>query len=764
MSDYNFSNLYDNEFENLARDLLAKKLNLDIEVFTKGRDGGVDAYYYINGKTDIIIQCKIRKKYAQLKHDLILEKEKVDKLKPARYIVITNLGLTFFNKLEIKNIFSKCINSTRDILGLDDLNVMLRESPDIVEQHPKLWISSAAIIRKIVNEDIKNKSDFCNKNIRRNMKIYVQNESYNEALKILNANNFAIISGIPGIGKTTLAKMLLYRYLISDYELIKIEKDINEAFHTLKEGKQIFYYDDFLGKNFLEQGLSKNEDSRLIDFIELIRNSKNKKLIMTTREHILSQAQNKYHDTLRPSIFVDNKCIIKLESYSRYKKAEILRNHLLYYDVPKEATDSILANKNYNNIINHKNYSPRVIEFMVDNYSLGKDTQRNFYEHFIENLNNPKLIWKYAFEEQINKLSRYILYIIFVSGTPMRENELHKSLNLFLPEYEGKDFNRSLKELENSFISISKDKKSNVIIEFLNPSMSDFVECHLKDDRNLIQEIIQKCIYYNQLFHAFTTDSDSDKILLNSMEIDMLEQKFIQKFEKLSSSLIIRSFWSKNDFSYVLWKNQTVDKLSMAISFFKLEKRQDLLRFIEQKLDICFAEESPYHNTSDLMFLVKGLSTKIEIDATKVLSYFYERSDTLNNLDNFLELIETFPEAFQDFINDKEREKEASLSLRRLITRVLIEEIQTARDNDYSLDEIEDLNGNLNRIEKITKLDFSELRYDLARLKEEASEHDLEENETINSVNDDNDIDDDPEEIDTLIDGMFEYLREKYLK
>lgn len=41
MTDYDFLVLSPNEFENLSRDLLQKKLSVFIESFATGRDGGV---------------------------------------------------------------------------------------------------------------------------------------------------------------------------------------------------------------------------------------------------------------------------------------------------------------------------------------------------------------------------------------------------------------------------------------------------------------------------------------------------------------------------------------------------------------------------------------------------------------------------------------------------------------------------------------------------------------------------------------------------
>lgn len=39
---YNFNNLSDYEFESLCRDIMERKLQMELSIFPKGRDGGID--------------------------------------------------------------------------------------------------------------------------------------------------------------------------------------------------------------------------------------------------------------------------------------------------------------------------------------------------------------------------------------------------------------------------------------------------------------------------------------------------------------------------------------------------------------------------------------------------------------------------------------------------------------------------------------------------------------------------------------------------
>ena len=85
----------------------------------------------------------------------------------------------------------------------------------------------------------------------------------------LDKFRYCIIAGIPGIGKTTLAEVLLADLVDRQgFEAFRIAHDLSEI-RPIKNSKrkQVFYFDDFLGKTSLEK-LQKNEDQRLIELME----------------------------------------------------------------------------------------------------------------------------------------------------------------------------------------------------------------------------------------------------------------------------------------------------------------------------------------------------------------------------------------------------------------------------------------------------------------------------------------------------------------
>lgn len=264
MIDYDFSLLSHTEFESLSREILRKRDKLDFSTFAEGRDGGIDIRVSLPKAAPIIAQAKRYKQFRELQNSLKKEVEKVQKCAPSRYIISTSVSLSPANKEEIMKMFHPHIKNESDILGRQDLNKYLADYPEIETQFHKLWLTSSNLLEHFLNKKIFNATVFESKEIEETIRSYVMNPSFDHALKKLTENHYVIISGVPGIGKTTLARMLIYTLLSPKFgyeNFYYISKDLNEAYQVFQEGKkQIFFFDDFLGATRFterERGISK---------------------------------------------------------------------------------------------------------------------------------------------------------------------------------------------------------------------------------------------------------------------------------------------------------------------------------------------------------------------------------------------------------------------------------------------------------------------------------------------------------------------------
>jgi len=339
MATHDFSRLSSYDFEELIRDLLQADWRIRLETFKPGADSGIDLRCLESSQGKIIIQCKhfAQSGYRKLLAEARKELPKIQKLSPSRYVLATSVALSPKNKKEISATLRPFIKRQSDILGKADIENLLRLHPKVETANYKLWLTSSAVLRRVLHNAEKCQTEFEVERIRRKLPIFVQNNAFPRAQKILSNSRIVIISGVPGIGKTTLADMLLFAHLERGYEPIVIQGGLEEAKRLFDaHSKQIFYFDDFLGQTFLgdqPEMLAKNQDAILISFIEAIRHSKSSRFILTTREHILKEALN-VSERIAKSPILNHRCVIELSDYTFGQKARILYNHLYFSDLP----------------------------------------------------------------------------------------------------------------------------------------------------------------------------------------------------------------------------------------------------------------------------------------------------------------------------------------------------------------------------------------------------------------------------------------------
>ena len=545
MSKYDFGSLSDIEFEDLTQDLLQSELNVPLESFKCGKDGGVDLRFCEDKEEILIVQCKhYQSGYKSLYNSLKKELPKVKKLNPKRYLLATSTRLSRENKKQILELFSGYIKRQKDIYGCEDLNRIIRKNKDIEKNHFKLWFSSVNILEKILHNNINNRSQDRIEQIQYKIKKYVENKSFGKAEKILDETNYVIISGSPGIGKSTLAEFIIWHYLAKDFEFIEISSDIEEAWTMLKPDseKQVFYYDDFLGKtNFNISLTSKNEDKRLIQFIEKVQKSKNKKFLLTTREYIYKKAKSEleYLDS-----YPLKKCIIPLSDYTNTIKAKILYNHLYFSDIPYSYIKELLANNNYLTIINHKNYNPRIIEYSTTLSRLNDVNPNEYYSKFIADLQYPKDIWNHIYNK-INNVSKAILLSIITGRYYIQMEKLYKYSESFYRNISKKEltkteFKSALKVLEGDFISISKTWDESLSVSLINPSLQDFLEGVIKkeNEQELILNSLEDIPQFEYFFNTFLV-KEKDKVLLEYFFRKLKEKCIIESSKIFISSLTL---------------------------------------------------------------------------------------------------------------------------------------------------------------------------------------------------------------------------------
>lgn len=702
MTNYDFLILQPNEFECLARDLIQKKERVFVESFTIGRDGGIDLRFAKVKGQKSIVQVKRYKSLQDLMSELKREVKKVSTMDIDRYILCTSVGLTPKNKDEIKALFNPYIVSTEDILGRDDLNNLLGQYPDVEKKYYKLWLGSTQVLEAITNNRICNWSDFQLGRIKNDIHKYVMNDSFNKASSILDENRYVIISGIPGIGKSTLANMLVYRYLAKGYEeFVYITGNIDDASQKYQKGrKQIFLFDDFLGSNVFEKG-ERGFDSKLVSFIESVSKSKDKLFIMTTREYILSEAKDEYEKLNIANVDL-RKCTLDFKYYTRGIRAKILYNHLACAGIPREYLSEVVKSRRYLQIVDHKNFNPRIIETIINQRLWENVPVYDFFKAIKGMFDNPTAVWEYPFKK-LDVYSRHCLLVLRTLSPRVLIEDWKEAFKAYLEKnyhqlgimFDEDKWMYAIKILSDCFISTSM-QYGEITVSFHNPSVPEFLETYLRERKDIQKMLIGGVIFEEQVYTVFNDSHIScqlddymieacDRCLDNHKRCTIVTNVFTDKISKarpdriwflkelvtkhtkvfknsgyIEKLLSLKDLQAVGSFRSIYALVTNVDKARLKIdtddiiacmlkAFKSLDAYEDMLFYIEENSSVGkYAEE-----------ILEDLDEDLSIE----LDYISTPEGCEDLLELFRKLEERYfsPEVFERFydsINSRKRELE----------------------------------------------------------------------------------------------------------
>lgn len=474
---YDFRSLSPLDFEELVRDLLQEALGIQLESFGAGKDQGID-FRYSKGAASVVVQAKhyIESSGATLLKAAAIEDKKVASLKPSRYIFATSQSMTPLKKQKIIEAMPSCQIKPSGVYGKEDLNNLIGMYPKVERKHFKLWLASTEVLTRILHGGLLSRAEAELGIIRNLVPKLVHNESVNEAEAILESKGALIISGDPGVGKTTLARILVWLHAEQGWEIYVIDdmKDFFEA--ASAEGKRLILFDDFLGQIRLSDSSIHNVDKRFSTAVEKVAGNRSLRFIMTTRDYILHQAQAQ-SEKLSGKEVDSLSFTLNVGKYTRAARAKIVFNHIFFSDLSSDHRSRLVEGGFYMRIIDHPNFNPRLIETVLsaEYVSLAGESIQS---SIIKVLTNPEILWEKPYRAHISIEGRALMLSLFILGAPLPISVIQRTFvriskllgvpvnSVELPV----KFRSALKELEGSVVSIKARTA-----QFANPGLMDFM-------------------------------------------------------------------------------------------------------------------------------------------------------------------------------------------------------------------------------------------------------------------------------------------------
>jgi hypothetical protein len=499
MSSHDFKGLHDKEFEALCADLLGVSMSVRFERFKPGPDQGVDARCFEAGGGEIVLQCKHRPASSitdLARHLRDEEQPKAEKLRPARYLLAVSHSLSRADKTKLVQSMHPHITSDSDVFGAEDLNDLLDRHPEVMRRHFKLWLTSAHVLSLILDKPIFERSAFTLEEARDAAKTFVPTSSYYEALRLLEEGRVLILTGEPGVGKTSLAEHLALHFTAEGYAFHKIAEDIREAEAVFVDGiRQFFYFDDFLGSNYLS-ALSGHEGNRITSFIRRICKDASKRFVLTSRTGILNQGKVLI-DAFEHHKLDRNEFELNVTAFSEMDRAQILYSHLWHSNLSQPCLEEMYRDRRYRKVIEHRNFNPRLIGFVTDADRIGDPESGAYWQHVQETLNDPAKIWEHTFVAQLDDFGRALVILVTLNGGPLPQAELSESYHRFISRPENRsfggqrDFIAAIRHLARSMINrhIGSDAREQAFFTLFNPSIADYIIKRHAGDVSLLQAI-----------------------------------------------------------------------------------------------------------------------------------------------------------------------------------------------------------------------------------------------------------------------------------
>ena len=300
--------------------------------------------------------------------------------------------------------------------------------------------------------------------------------------------------------------------------------------------KEVILLDDCLGQAYFQ--MKESQSTELLALIKYVHLSDNKYLILNSRVTIYKEAKERKPELITSLDRKEYKTyLLNMSEISLFEKAKMLYNHLYFSEISHEYYLAIKSGRKYRKIIEHKNYNPRIIEFISCPTLISNVPPEMYFKFIMGKLDDPQDIWKDEYERKLLTVDRIFLLTLYsLTDTSTKMSELKTCFDFWVQREKSIDstidqFESALKRLQGSFIKVI-DMMGIKHISVVNPSVNDYLSALIHNNPSIQKTILNNACSLNQFAKMLTSDEFaefSEKMIVSEGALTLVYETDFQR-------------------------------------------------------------------------------------------------------------------------------------------------------------------------------------------------------------------------------------------
>ncbi len=348
------------------------------------------------------------------------------------YVLMTNVPREQNLGKYITQKLSEFVDNNRvKILWANDICDHLDNSPNIRVAFPQILglRDIQELLRAVVDKKVVERSKLAIERAAELAQVFVPTTAYNRTLQILQKHFFAVITGPPEVGKTTIARVIGLGKLGEDWECYECLKPDDFLQMIERDKAQIFIADDAFGSTEFRPAAA---DEWAHDLDRIIRSLDERHwLVWTSRTTPLKEAIEKMRLQGKAEKFPKpGEVEVDVAELNTQEKALILYRHAKAMNLEQEA--KALIKKHASIIIHNEHFTPeRIRRFVNDKLNIFLKSSQNcedtgkLIRHTISlEIEQPTTSMRQSFNALDNAHQRYLISMLDTDSGEVNAKEI----------------------------------------------------------------------------------------------------------------------------------------------------------------------------------------------------------------------------------------------------------------------------------------------------------------------------------------------------